>query len=387
MAQQKIVIAGGGFGGLFTALYLDQLPWQHKPEIIVLDRHDRFLFTPFLYELVTGELHSWEIAPYFQELLANTDIEYQQVEVTKLDIDNRQVYGKHLGLEVALNYDLLVVAVGSSGPPPGVAGAKEYALTFRTLTDAQELDRRLQLLEQSDKEKIRVCIAGGGASGVELACKVSDRLGERGRVRVVERSPYLLKNSPVRNRRAAELALQKKGVWQDVATSVVAIAPDSITLDYGNEGKDLETLPVDIVMWTVGNARHSLLQCLGEQWELEPTLQLRGYPEVFVVGDTTAGYYPATAQVAYQQAGYCAKNIWAFWHGDPLHPFTYVPLGEFMSLGIGTASMATPFLPIGINGSLASLVRRAVYLLRLPTMSHQWRVGLHWLSGWLYAKN
>ena len=95
MSEQpsRICILGGGFGGLYTALRLSQLPWEpfSEPAITLIDRGDRFLFSPLLYELVTGELQAWEIAPNFEDLLAGTPIRFQQATVTGLDIEARQV--------------------------------------------------------------------------------------------------------------------------------------------------------------------------------------------------------------------------------------------------------------------------------------------------------
>jgi NADH dehydrogenase len=392
MARRKIVIVGGGFGGLFTSLYLNHLPWRDGVEIVLIDRQDHFLFSPLLYELVTGELSAWEIAPRFSELLENTPIQFQQGEVQRIDLTEQVVMGSGAGGDFQLEYEVLVLAMGNNPPDCGVVGAQEHALPFRTLHDAQRLVARLEELEGSGRDKIRVCVAGGGASGVELACKVSDRLqrkGEtRGRVRIIDRNPYLLKNSPLPNRRAAEVALQDRGIWQDLSTRVVAITEDSITLDYGGT---IEALPVDLVLWAVGNTPHPLGKDLAQAGAdikdgkpvITPTLQLVGHAQVFAIGDTAYSDLPATAQAAFQQAGYCAKNIWAYLHGEEMVPFTYVPLGEFVSLGMGQATMAVPFLPFGLTGSFPNLLRRAVYLTRMPTLSHQVRVGLNWLSDWL----
>lgn len=91
---KRIVILGGGFGGLYTALRVSQLPWetQQKPEIVLVDQSDRFLFSPLLYELLTGELQSWEIAPPFIELLEGTGIRFYQAVVSGIDIDQQRVH-------------------------------------------------------------------------------------------------------------------------------------------------------------------------------------------------------------------------------------------------------------------------------------------------------
>jgi NADH dehydrogenase len=111
----RICILGGGFGGLYTALRLNQLAWEpfDRPEIILVDQNDRFLFLPLLYELVTGELEIWEVAPPFMELLASTQVQFLQGTVLKIDTTEKQA---HLQDGSSLPYDHLVLALGEKLP-------------------------------------------------------------------------------------------------------------------------------------------------------------------------------------------------------------------------------------------------------------------------------
>lgn len=383
----RICILGGGFGGLYTALNLSRLPWAVTPEIILVDKSDHFLFTPFLYELITGEMQEWEVAPTFAELLADTGIQFVQGLVTNIDLRAKQVE-VNIGQPSILNYDQLVLAIGGETPMQIVDGAAEYAIPFRNLNDFYRLNSKLELLEASDRDKIRVCIAGGGSSGVELACKIADRLKERGRVRLVDRNPKILNNSPEANRKIAELALSQRGVWTDLNTRVSQISDGEVTLDYADGG---DTLPVDIVLWTVGSTFSKMLQNLPVEHRqqgaiaTESTLQVKGYADVFAIGDLAScvdanfQLLPATAQVAFQQSQYCAWNIWASLNQKALVNFSYIPLGEFISLGIdrATASVLGKF---SIDGLPAHTIRRLAYLLRMPTLQHQWKIGTHWLT-------
>jgi NADH:ubiquinone reductase (non-electrogenic) len=387
----RICILGGGFGGLYTALNLSRLPWTVMPEIILIDKSDRFLFTPFLYELVTGEMQEWEIAPTFAELLVGTGIQFVQGLVTNIDFASKQVE-VNIGQPSLLTYDRLVLAIGGETPMNLVDGALEYAIPFRNLNDFYRLNSKLELLEASNRDKIRVCIAGGGSSGVELACKVADRLKDRGRVRLVDRNTKILSNSTDANRKIAELALSQRGVWTDLNTRVSQVYDGEVTLDY-TDGSD--TLPVDIVLWTVGSTFSKILQNLPVEHNrqglrqgaiaTESTLQVKGYENVFAIGDLASCFdansslVPATAQVAFQQSQYCAWNIWASLNQKPLVPFSYIPLGEFISLGIDGAT-ASIFGKFSIDGLPAHMMRRLAYLLRMPTLQHQWKIGTHWLT-------
>ncbi len=387
LSQQpaRICILGGGFGGLYTALRLSQLPWEsQKPEIILVDQNDRFLFSPLLYELLTGELQTWEIAPPFAEILQNTGIRFCQAAVSGIDIDKMHV---HLQDGVDIECDRLVLALGGETPLDIVPGATSHAYPFRTITDAYRLEERLRILTESDTEKIRIAIIGAGYSGVELACKLSDRLGDRGRFRLVELSDQILRTSPEFNREAAQKALEKRGIFLDLETKVESITQDSITLEYKNQ---VDTIPVDLVIWTVGTRISPVVRNLPlkqnqrGQISTKPTLQVLDYPHIFALGDIAdcqdaeGRQVPATAQSAFQQADYTAWNIWASLTNRPLLPFRYQHLGEMMTLGTDNATLAG--LGMQLDGNFAYLARRLAYLYRMPTLDHQLKVGFNWLA-------
>ncbi|MCC5666466.1 NAD(P)/FAD-dependent oxidoreductase [Nostoc sp. CHAB 5784] len=387
MTQQtsRICILGGGFGGLYTALRLSQFPWEstQKPEIVLVDQSDRFLFSPLLYELLTGELQTWEIAPPFEEVLQGTGVRFYQGVVSGIDIDQKLV-NIHEGLEIP--YDRLVLALGGETPLDLVPGATSYAYPFRTISDVYRLEERLRFLEESDADKIRVAIVGAGYSGVELACKLADRLGERGRFRIVEIADQILRTSPEFNREAAKKAIEARGVFLDLETKVESIEQNSISLEYKNQ---LDKIPVDLVIWTVGTRVAPVVKSLplkqNQRGQISTTsnLQVLDHPEIFALGDLADSHdiegqqVPATAQAAFQQADYTAWNIWASLTNRPLLPFRYQQLGEMMALGIDNATLTG--LGIKLDGPLASVARRIAYLYRLPTLDHQLKVGFNWL--------
>lgn len=384
--KSRICIIGGGFGGLYTALRLAEFPWSYeqKPEITLIDKSDRFLFSPLLYELITEEMQSWEIAPPFAELLANTEIIFRQGSVSNIDIEAKQV---SLADNSTLKYDKLVLATGGNTPVDIVPGAKEHALPFRSLNHAYRLQEELRLLEESNPEKIRVAVVGGGYSGVELACKLADRLGEKGRIRIVDRGTQILKDSSEFNRETAIKALEKNHIWQDLETEVAEVESDRISLIYKGQ---TDTIPVDLVLWTVGNRVAGLINDLplpkNEQGllKIEPTLLVEGRDDIYALGDVADCYdedgkpLPATAQVAFQQSDYCAWNLWASATNRPLLSFRYQALGEMMTLGTDNATING--LGLKLDGPMAYIARRLVYLYRLPTLKHQLTVGLNWIT-------
>lgn len=384
-AQPSICILGGGFGGLYTALRLSQLPWAGTPPTITLvDHRDRFLFLPLLYELVTEELQTWEIAPPYEELLAGTQVQFRQADVTAVDLDQRQVSLSQGG---PLGYDRLVLALGGDTPMDMAPGVAEYALAFRTLQDAYQLKERLRLLEASNADKIRVAVVGGGYSGVELACKLAERLGDRGRVRLIERTDTLLRTSPEHNRQAAQKVLSDLGIWIDYETAVDQVTADSISLTFREQ---TDVLPVDLVLWTVGTQVNSVMASLPlkhnerQQIVVQPTLEAVDRPGVYALGDgadcrdAEGQQVPGTAQAALQQADYLGWNIWASLSDRPQLPFRYRHMGEMLTLGTHQATLTG--LGIQLEGDLAHIARRMAYLYRMPTFSHQVRVGLNWMT-------
>ncbi|ACK71509.1 FAD-dependent pyridine nucleotide-disulphide oxidoreductase [Gloeothece citriformis PCC 7424] len=384
--SKRILILGGGFGGLYTALRLDEFSWSnsHKPEIILVDKSDRFLFSPLLYELVTGEMQSWEIAPPFDELLANTNIRFHHGCVSDLNISDSLV---HLDNQETLSYDKLVIALGGQTPLDFVPGAKEYAIPFRTLQDAYHLGQKLKELEQSNSEKIRVVVVGGGYSGVELACKLADRLGERGRIRIVELGEDILNSSPPHNRNAAKKALEERLVWIDLETKIEEITADTVSLLYKGQ---VDTIPADLVLWTVGTKVSDFIKSLplpqnrAGKLVTNSFLQAENHPNIYILGDIAdcrdknGQQVPATAQVALQQADYCAWNLWASIMERPMLPFQYQGLGEMMTLGVDNATVNS--LGLKLDGTLAYLTRRLLYLYRFPTLKHRLAVGFNWLT-------
>ena len=384
--KNRICILGGGFGGLYTALRLVKLNWKEseKPEIVLIDKNDRFLFSPLLYELLTGEMESWEVAPLYQDLLQNTGIRFYQETVSGIDTDEKRV---ELLNDPEISYDRLVLAMGGETPLTMVPGAMSHARAFRTLDDAYALEEQLRILQESDQEKIRVAIVGGGYSGVELACKLSDRLGERGRFRLVEMASEILRNSPEFNREAAKKALDERGVWIDLETKVESIAADTISLEYKGV---VDEIPVDLVIWTVGTKVTPLVENLpikhNKQGKIitTSTLQVVDNPNIFALGDSAETFdaegkqVPITAQAAFQQADYVGWNIWASLTNRPLLPFRYQHLGEFMSLGVDNATLTG--LGMKMEGTFGYVARRAAYLYRLPTLEHKLKVGFNWLT-------
>ena len=375
----NICVLGGGFSGLYTALHLSKHPLVKSGQwkITLVERNDNFLFTPLLYELITGELQRWEIAPTYQKLLAGTSIKFCQETVERFDLKNRTITLKN---NTSLNYDYLVLGLGTRNYWADIPGLRKYALTFRNLSDLETLQAKVCHLESLDKKHLRVAIIGGGPNGVELSCKLADRLGNQGEVLLIDRGNQILKGLSKGIRKAAYRALGSRRVQLYLNTNVQEIEEDFITI---NHGEQTISVPVDMVVWVAGTQSRSLIKSLNCQQSqsgkllVHRSLQLIDYPEVFALGDLAQitsknKPLPGTAQVAYQQASCASKNIAAMIENKPLKSFRYLHLGDMLTLGRRTAIISS--YGVNISGQLGGILRRLAYIFRLPTMRHRLQV-------------
>lgn len=363
----RIVIVGGGFGGLYTALYLQKYHQLQNASITLIEPRQNFLFTPLLYEVLTDEMLLWEVAPSYDSLLAGTTIQWCQDWADYIDLGQQQV---RLRQAEPLAYDYLVVATGAKTRPLSIPGLPDHALTFRSLDDVVGVKARLDHLARISSPVV-VTVMGAGASGVELATKVADRLGPRATVRLVDRSEQILKLFPQGLRRQALRALKQRGVALHLKTTVDEVGANHICLN-GEPHVNHLTLGAtgtEPMPWS-GTAVTTNER---GQVSVRPTLQLQDYDNVFVIGDAAAQASPDTAQAAYQAAATVAKNLAKISGGRRPHRFRYIHLGDMLALGKGAGGVCSFGLNLG--GRLGGLVRRMVYLHRMPTNHHRFKVA------------
>jgi len=396
-----VVIAGGGFGGLTTALALAAQK-QHPP-ILLIEPQERFLFLPLLYELLSGELRRWEVAPRYDALLAGRGVAWLRDRVSHIDSDSHSLRTDS-GRQIA--YGRLVLATGGRSDDFGIPGVAEHGLDFRSLADVERLQALLQQLKQRQRPLQRLVVVGAGPSGVELICKLADLLEGSTILELVEQGPELLPNGRSFNRDQARSALLRRDIHLRTGTRVERIDATGLELVRGGvtpiaaaDGSpdrqalppQRERLPADAVIWTAGMAanlppispaperdRRGRVLCGGD-------LQVKGLSHVFSLGDGAVGGddqppLPATAQVAYQQAQQLAANLLLSLADQPLQPFQWNDLGEMIGLGIGQASLTG--LGLTLAGPAAFQIRQLAYLARMPGLSHQLRVAAGWLADW-----
>ncbi|MDT5123474.1 MAG: demethylphylloquinone reductase [Acidobacteriota bacterium] len=392
--QARIVIIGGGFGGLFTALDL-----AGAGDVTIISPEDHFLFTPMLYEYLSGEVEAWHIAPYYKELL-NESTRFIRAEVTEIDLKAHEV--ALAGREQRIAYDVLVLGVGGITNYWNIEGAEEYAMPFRKLAHADALRKRMtdaldhippDTSPEETERALTFAVIGGGASGVELSTKMADLLRDafkrralsgKPRVMVVEMGEHVVPGMGDEIRAFVEQALQKSGVELHTKTRVLRVEKDGFTIEHDGQQTDIKAAGV---VWTAGVRVNPLIEKLDVEKDkrglivVEPSLQVRGFENVFALGDIA--YYEdviptlaGTAQLANQEASLLASNIKALLDGRRLHARHFVELGEAVSLGTENAAVLAGGQ--AFSGPLARRARFALYTARLPTWHHRLKVGASW---------
>ncbi|MGF1522070.1 MAG: NAD(P)/FAD-dependent oxidoreductase [Leptolyngbyaceae cyanobacterium] len=404
-SDEQVLILGGGFAGLFTALHLDKSGCPLPVKLV--DRETRFVFKPLLYELLSNEVQVNITWPRYEEILANRDITHILGSIQSIDLQKQQV---ELESGLSYGYRYLVIALGDTAGYFGVPGAEEHAFTFRTADDAlslgKHLRQRLQEAAQTEDAAIRkalltVAIVGAGQSGVELSATLADLLPdwyekldgnpEELRIVVIQRGSEILKGSVGDElREVAEKALNKRQVPVELLLEATVSEVRSGWLAYCQDDED-HCLEAETIIWTAGSATHPLVKALpiedthrdfrGRPY-LASTLQLVGASNVFAGGDCAVDVrepQPATAQVAYQQGRAIAHNIMALIEGREPKPVDVALRGTLMKLGI-EESIAEIMGRVRITGHAGHLIRQATYLGLLPTPVRNLKLSAEWLA-------
>jgi len=366
----RVVIIGGGFGGLDAARTLKHAPVR----VTLIDRHNYHLFQPLLYQVATASLSPGDIASPIRWVLRHQ----RNAEVFLADARAIDTAAREVKLDRgSIPYDYLIVAAGSSHAYFGHPEWAAYAPGLKTLDDAIEMRRRVLLAfeaaeRESDPEEQRrlltFVIVGGGATGVELAGALGEIARktlrkdfrhirpESSRILILEGGPVILAQFPAALQNSARESLERLGV--EVRTNSLVTGVDDRGVLWraasptGGPASGaqpiIERIEAQTVLWAAGVAASPIAKSLGLPLDragrvpAEPTLRVPGHPEIFVVGDICALQQdgqplPGVAQVAKQEGAQAARNILNALAGRPLEPFRYRDYGTMAVIGRGSA--------------------------------------------------
>ncbi len=409
--KKRVVILGGGFGGLYTALEMERVLGASSDIEVTLVNHDNyFLFTPMLHEVAASDLDITHIVNPIRKLLKR--VQFFQGNVKAISLENKTVEVSHGGDRHPhkLEYDHLVIGVGNITNYYNLPGLEQNALTMKSLSDAVVLRNRLiQSMEEADfectesrKALMTIVVAGGGFAGVETIAAVNDflrdavpfykNLAESGlRIVLVHSGDVILPELSEKLGVYAQAKLGERGVEIRLNTRVLAYRGGVVELSDGS------SIPAKTLVWTAGTAPHPILAtlpCLKDRGRVAANeyLEVPGWPGVWAVGDCasvpdprTGKPYPPTAQHALRQGRVLARNLCAEMRGGVRKPFVFTTLGQLAAIGkrTGVAQM----FGVKFSGFVAWWLWRTVYLSKLPRFEKKCRVAIDWTLDLLFSKD
>ena len=367
MNKPKVVILGGGFGGLAAARAL-----YKSAEVTVVDRHNFQTFLPLLYQVSTAGLAADHVAYPIRGALRKTNIKFRMGSPISVDHKNKEV---KLDSSEVLQFDHLIVALGSVSADFGIPGVNEYTLGMKTVHEAltirAEIMRRFEdLCRFEDETKLSISVIGGGPTGVEMAGAIaelirgplkSDQANAAAHIQVslIEAGPRLLPPFAPSLSERTKKDLEKLGVKVLLNTAVKAIEHRKIIL------KDDSVLNSEITIWAAGVKGSDAMAQLnlptnGNRVAVEPTMQVKNYPNVWALGDIAGALgkdgrpLPMVAPVAIQQGKFIAKQIARLISNKPLTDFKYLDKGSMATIGRNKAVVQVKGLKI--SGPIAWLI-------------------------------
>ena len=376
MIKPKVVILGGGFGGLAAARAL-----YKTAEVTVVDRHNYQTFLPLLYQVSTAGLAADHVAYPIRGALRKTSVKFRMGSPLSIDHKNKEV---KLDSSEVLQFDHLIVALGSTTADFGIPGVNEFTLGMKSVHEAltirAEIMRRFEdLCRFEDETRLAITVIGGGPTGVEMAGAIAELI--RGPLKsdqkqaaaqiditIIEAGERLLPTfSPTLSKRTKK-DLEKLGVKVLVGSPVAGVEHRKITL------KDKQVLPSEITIWAAGvkgsDAMAQLsLPVSGNRVVVEPTMQVKNYPNIWALGDIAGALgkdgspLPMVAPVAIQQGKFIAKQIARLSSSKELKEFKYLDKGSMATIGRNKAVVEVK--GIKLSGPIAWLIWVALHLFYL----------------------
>ncbi len=409
--KKRILILGGGFAGLYAAMELEKtLARDPDVEVTLVNRENFFLFTPMLHEVAASDLDLTTIVNPVRKMLKR--VNFFAAEVESIDLPRKQVVVSH-GFDHhhhSLEYDHVVVGLGSITNFYNLPGLEQRALTMKSLGDAMALRNHLIAhLEEADSEccvvkqpLLTFVVAGGGFAGVETVAGLNDfvrdalpsypHLTERMlRVVLVHPGAVILPELGEKLGAYAQKKLGERGVEVRVNTSVKGVTERGVELSDGT------MIHSNTLVWTAGISPNPLpqeLPCKKERGRVvvNQLMEVVGWPGVWALGDcaavpdsSTGKPYPPTAQHALRQGKVLAQNITADIRGEPKKPFVFSTIGQLAAIGKRTG--VANILGVNFSGFIAWWLWRTIYLSKLPRFEKKLRVTLDWTLDLVFSKD
>jgi len=344
--RPRVVILGAGFGGLGAAKAL-----ASKADVTVVDRHNFQTFLPLLYQVSTAGLAADHVVHPVRGALRDTGVKFRMGSPLSVDHKNKTV---KLDSSETLEFDHLIVALGSATADFGVPGVSEHGLGMKSVNEAitirAEVMRRFEdLCRFEDNTRLSIAVVGGGPTGVEMAGALAElkrgplkndmaHAAEHMDIYLIEAGPRILPMFSEKLSARAESDLHKLGVFVKTNTSVREIKSRQIIVKTG------EPIPAEVTIWAAGvkgepTAGLLNLPIVGTRVDTDENLEVNHYPNIWAIGDINGSkgkdgrFYPMVAPVALQQGKWVAEQILRKHEGKALQPFKYRDKGSMATIG------------------------------------------------------
>jgi NADH:ubiquinone reductase (H+-translocating) len=409
--KTRIVIAGGGFAGLYAAKHLDgMLARRTEIEVTLISRENFILFTPMLHEVAAGDLSPSDIVSPLRRILRRVNVVQAEIKAVELTKKIVRCLGGLRDVELEFEFDHLLLALGAETNFFDIPGVRDWAVTMKNLADAALLRNRIvALLEEASlrndkairRELLTFVTAGGGFSGTETTGAINDFLREAMRfypainekmirIVLVHGEEHLLPELGKELGHYAERKLRKRGV--EVTNGALVTSYDGSVVELSNGTSILAAT----VIWTAGAKPSSVVEGLPCEKQrgrvlVDECLAVTGVPGLWAVGDCAAvpdgagGFYPPTAQHGMREAIAAANNIARAVVGEPLKPFHYKTIGMLAS--IGHHSGVAMLFGVKFSGFIAWWMWRSVYVLKLPRLAKKIRVMMDWTLDLFFGRD
>ncbi|HEY5953719.1 MAG TPA: NAD(P)/FAD-dependent oxidoreductase, partial [Terrimicrobiaceae bacterium] len=410
MAKKRILILGGGFGGVYVAVHLGKMLTEaelQETEIALVNRENYIVFQPLLPEVISGSVELNHVIAPIRRMAPRANLYTRDIE--SIDPIARSVTLSP-GLRpttLTLSYDHLVIAMGTRLDHSKIPGMREHASPFKYLGDALYLRNQLvRMLEEAEAEpdpERRRClltfvVAGGGFSGVECIAEMNDFLREAVRAYhnisepdlrliLLQRGERILPEVTPSLAAFAHRLLVNRGVEIRLGSGLKAVTANAVIVE-DKQTRRTEMIATRTAVATVPAGPHPILTGLPLPQDkgrivVDQTTEVPGWPGVWAIGDCAAvkqidgNVSPPTAQHALRQAKTCAQNIVASFRGAGKTQFAFTGLGKLGSLG--RRSAVAEILGFRFKGLIAWLLWRGVYVTKFPGLDGQLRLVADWI--------
>jgi NADH dehydrogenase len=410
MDKKRIIIIGGGFGGVKCAATLSRELRGRDVEVVLFDRQNHLVFSPLLAEVVGSSINPLDVVVPLRQLLPRVFCRTEEIQTVDFEKSEVEYHGED-DQAARMHYDHLVISCGSVTNLNVVPGMADHAFPLKTVADASNL--RSHIMAQMEQAEISndparkrwhltVLVVGGGYSGVEAAGEINDLIRDSARyfhnwnkadlkvVLIHSRDQILPEISP-NLRDFARKKMEEAGVQMVLNARVVSATPEGVALEDGM------VLKGATIVCTIGSSAAPVINGLKAAKEkgrlaTEADLRLKGAQNIWAIGDcawiinSLNGEVAATTgQFAEREGRQCAQNIIRSLRGEATHPFSFKLLGELCS--IGGHSAVADLMGMHLSGFLAWFVWRGVYLFKLPTIGRRLQVGFDWASLLLFPRD